>query len=112
MLRVMSVNNRRRKINEARASARRSRRQASAVLINDVGPKRYIRRSVQKLSMQNIVSYARHVTKVMSAMTFVSFASKSTLAREMHKMTTNGLDVMSVTDGYICVLLLIEPYLV
>ncbi len=98
MLRVIKGNRKRRMI-AVRASARRSRHLASGVSTSDVGRRKSTRKSVQRSSMQNIVSSARHVTKVMSVMTFVNFVNKYILVQGMHKMTINGLDVMNVTGG-------------
>lgn len=75
--------------------------QEKSVSTNSVDLKKYTKSYVPKSSMPNTASCVNHAMKVMSIMTFVNFVNRSTLVQEIQKMMINGLDVISVIDGYV-----------
>ena len=71
--------------------------------INCAPPRKFTRKLDQKQKRTSIDFSAEFVMKITTTIYTVSFANKYTRPMERTKMTINGLDVTTATDGQICI---------
>ena len=70
-------------------------------LISFVIPKKFTKKYVQKLKLNDIDSSVRVATKIMQQTHSVNFVNKFMKMNRIKKMIQNGLDVINVIDGYL-----------
>lgn len=70
-------------------------------LISFVIPKKFTKKYVQKLKLNDIDFSVRVVTKIIQQILSANFANKFTKMNRIRKMIQNGWDVINVTDGYL-----------